>query len=316
METICFNNSPKMGIGCVATIGMFDGVHEGHQLLISMVTEKARKTGLASMVITFDCAPRQVLDPTFSPQLLTTLEEKTEAIGALGIDRLAILPFTRETALLPARTFMQQILKEELDVRILITGYDNHFGHRPGGKSCSEGFDDYVRYGQQLGIEVIRGDVQMTPDGSRPLSSSVIRRLLSEEGNVGMMTKCLGRYYKLHGKVESGEHIGHRLGFPTANLQPDDPFKLIPASGAYAVWATLSDGQQRAAMMNIGTRPTFDGQSRTLEVNILGFDGNLYGQDVTITFVARLREERKFESPDALVSQLNEDQEQVKRILL
>jgi len=130
------------------------------------------------------------------------------------------------------------------------------------------------------------------------------------------MPQCLGRYYQLRGKVESGEHIGHRLGFPTANLQPDDPFKLIPASGAYAVWATIGDGQRHAAMMNIGTRPTFDGQNRTLEVNILGFDGNLYGQTVTITFVARLREERRFESPEALVEQLKEDKEQVKRILL
>ena len=316
MKTICFNNHPKTGLGCVATIGMFDGVHKGHQLLISMVTEVARKTGLASMVITFDRAPRQVLDPSFRPQLLTTLNEKTEAISTLDINQLTVLPFTCETALLPAKTFMQQILKEELDVRILITGYDNHFGHRPGGKSCSEGFDDYVRYGQEMGIEVIRGDVELAPDGSRPLSSSVIRRMLTEEGNVDMMSQCLGRHYQLRGKVESGEHIGHRLGFPTANLQPDDPFKLIPASGAYAVWATLDDGQRHAAMMNIGTRPTFDGQNRTLEVNILGFDGDLYGQTVTITFVTRLREERRFESPEALVEQLKEDKEQVKRILL
>lgn len=305
-----------MGSGCVATIGMFDGVHQGHQLLISMVTEKARVSGLASMVITFDNAPRQVLDPKFRPQLLTTLEEKTEAIKKLGIDQLTVLPFTRETALLPARTFMQKLLKEELSVKMLITGYDNHFGHRPIGQSYNEGFNDYVRYGQELDMEVIRGDVELTPDGTRPLSSSVIRKLLAEEGNVGMMSQCLGRYYQLRGKVESGEHIGHRLGFPTANVQPDNPFKVIPASGAYAVWATLGDGQQRAAMMNIGTRPTFDGHNRTLEVNILDFNGDLYGQAVTITFVERLREERRFDSPEALVEQLNEDQEQAKRILL
>lgn len=316
MKTICFNNSPKMGSGCVATIGMFDGVHQGHQLLISMVTEKARVSGLASMVITFDNAPRQVLDPKFRPQLLTTLEEKTDAIKKLGIDQLTVLPFTRETALLPARTFMQKILKEELSVKMLITGYDNHFGHRPIGQSYNEGFNDYVRYGQELDMEVIRGDVELTPDSTRPLSSSVIRKLLAEEGNVGMMSQCLGRYYQLRGKVESGEHIGHRLGFPTANVQPDNPFKVIPASGAYAVWATLGDGQQRAAMMNIGTRPTFDGHNRTLEVNILDFNGDLYGQTVTITFVERLREERRFDSPEALVEQLNEDQEQAKRILL
>ena len=312
METIYLNNKPKKGSGCVATIGMFDGVHRGHQLLIGMVTEKARHMGLTSTVITFDRAPRQVLDPTFCPQLLTTLEEKTEAIRALDIDRLVVLPFTQETASLTAQAFMQQILRDQLNVKVLITGYDNRFGH-----NRSEGFNDYVHYGQELGIEVLRGDVQLTADGSHPLSSSVVRRLLTEEGCVDEMIQCLGRYYQLQGKVETGEHIGHQLGFPTANLQPSDPFKLIPASGAYAVWATIGDSQkQLPAMMNIGTRPTFDGRNRTLEVNILDFNGNLYGQTVTITFVRRLREERRFDSPEALVAQLKEDQEQVKRILL
>ena len=312
MKTICLNKELKKGSGCVATIGMFDGVHRGHQFLIGMVTEKARHMGLASSVITFDRAPRQVLDPMFRPQLLTTLEEKTEAIRALNIDRLVVLPFTQETASLTAQAFMQQILRDQLNVKVLITGYDNRFGH-----NRAEGFDDYVHYGEELGIEVLRGDVQLTADGSHPLSSSVVRRLLTEEGCVDEMPQCLGRYYQLQGKVESGEHIGHQLGFPTANLQPSDPFKLIPASGAYAVWATIGDSQElRPAMMNIGTRPTFDGRNRTLEVNILDFDGNLYGQAVTITFVRRLREERRFDSPEALVAQLKEDQEQVKRILL
>lgn len=315
METICLNNGLKKGIGCVATIGRFDGVHRGHQLLIGMVTEKARRLGLASMVITFDRAPRQVLDPTFHPQLLSTLEEKEEAMRALDVDYLVVVPFTRETASLSAQTFMQQILSEQLGVKVLITGYDNRFGHREPGSQ--EGFDDYVRYGQALGMTVLRGDVQLTADGSRPLSSSVVRRLLTEEGRVDEMLQCLGRYYHLQGTVEAGEHIGHQLGFPTANLRPDDPFKLIPASGAYAVWATIDNHRERLpAMMNIGTRPTFDGRSRTLEVNILDFDGNLYGQTVTIAFVKRLREERRFESPEALVAQLKEDQEQVKRILL
>ena len=312
METIYLNNKPKKGSGCVATIGMFDGVHRGHQLLIGMVTEKAHHMGLTSTVITFDRAPRQVLDPTFCPQLLTTLEEKAEAIRALDIDRLVVLPFTQETASLTAQAFMQQILRDQLNVKVLITGYDNRFGH-----NRSEGFNDYVHYGQELGIEVLRGDVQLTADGSHPLSSSVVRRLLTEKGCVDEMLQCLGRYYQLQGKVETGEHIGHQLGFPTANLQPSDPFKLIPASGAYAVWATIGDSQkQLPAMMNIGTRPTFDGRNRTLEVNILDFNGNLYGQTVTITFVRRLREERRFDSPEALVAQLKEDQEQVKRILL
>lgn len=315
MKTICLNKELKKGVESVATIGMFDGVHRGHQLLIGMVTEKARRLGMASMVITFDRAPRQVLDPTFHPQLLTTLKEKEEAIRILGVDELVVVPFNRETASLSAQAFMREILSEKLDVKMLITGYDNRFGHREA--ESREGFEDYVRYGQALGIDVLRGDVQLTADGSRPLSSSVVRRLLTEEGRVDEMPQCLGRFYQLQGKVESGEHIGHQLGFPTANLQPDDPFKLIPASGAYAVWATIGNRQERLpAMMNIGTRPTFDGRNRTLEVNILDFDGNIYGQTVTITFVARLREERRFESPEALVGQLKEDQEKVKRILL
>ena len=315
MKTICLNKELKKGVESVATIGMFDGVHRGHQLLIGMVTEKARRLGMASMVITFDRAPRQVLDPTFHPQLLTTLQEKEEAIRILGVDELVVVPFNRETASLSAQAFMREILSEKLDVKMLITGYDNRFGHREA--ESREGFEDYVRYGQALGIDVLRGDVQLTADGSRPLSSSVVRRLLTEDGRVDEMPLCLGRYYQLQGKVETGEHIGHQLGFPTANLQLDDPFKLIPASGAYAVWATIGNRQERLpAMMNIGTRPTFDGRNRTLEVNILDFDGNIYGQTVTITFVARLREERRFESPEALVAQLKEDQEKVKRILL
>ena len=315
MKTICLNKELKKGSECVATIGMFDGVHRGHQLLIGMVTERARRLGMASTVITFDRSPRQVLDPTFHPQLLTTLQEKEEAIRILGVDELVVVPFNRETASLSAQAFMREILSEKLDVKMLITGYDNRFGHREA--ESREGFEDYVRYGQALGIDVLRGDVQLTADGSRPLSSSVVRRLLTEDGRVDEMPLCLGRYYQLQGKVETGEHIGHQLGFPTANLQLDDPFKLIPASGAYAVWATIGNRQERLpAMMNIGTRPTFDGRNRTLEVNILDFDGNIYGQTVTITFVARLREERRFESPEALVAQLKEDQEKVKRILL
>ena len=315
MKTICLNKELKKGSECVATIGMFDGVHRGHQLLIGMVTEKARRLGMASTVITFDRSPRQVLDPTFHPQLLTTLQEKEEAIKTLGVDELVVLPFNRETASLSAQAFMNEILSKKLGVKMLITGYDNRFGHREAGSQ--EGFEDYVRYGQALGIDVLKGDVQLTANGSRPLSSSVVRRLLMEEGCADKMPQCLGRFYQLQGKVESGEHIGHQLGFPTANLQPDNPFKLIPASGAYAVWATIGNRQERLpAMMNIGTRPTFDGRNRTLEVNILDFDGNIYGQTVTITFVARLREERRFESPEALVAQLKEDQEKVKRILL
>ena len=311
METIYLNQNPGKSASCVATVGMFDGVHRGHQHVIGKVVEKARMTGLSSTVITFDKAPRQVLDPSFHPQLLTTLEEKETVIRELGVDTLVVLPFTREMAGLSAKDFMHQVLREQLLTEVLVTGYDNRFGH-----DRTEGFDDYVRYGQELGMEVVRGDAQLMDDGMRPVSSSVIRQLLAEEGRVDLMPHYLTRLYQLRGTVTSGEHIGHRIGYPTANLEPVEADKLIPAPGVYAVWATLEGEQKpRAAMMNIGNRPTFHGNHQTLEVNIFDFDGDLYGQRVNVSFVKRLREERYFDSPEALASQLKTDKEQVKDIL-
>lgn len=311
METIYLNQVQKTSGACVATVGMFDGVHRGHQHVIRQVVEKAREAGVSSTVITFDKVPRQVLDPSFRPQLLTTLEEKESIIKQLGVDVLAILPFTRETASLSAQAFMQQVLHERLRTEVLITGYDNRFGH-----DRTEGFDDYVRYGRELGMQVLRGDVQLMDDGHRPVSSSVIRQLLAEEGRVDLMPHYLTRFYQLRGRVTPGEHIGHQLGYPTANLEPDEADKLIPASGVYAVWTTLEGEQQpRAAMMNIGNRPTFHGRRQTLEVNILDFTGDLYGQTMTVSFVERLRAERRFDSPEALAAQLEADKKQVKEIL-
>ena len=311
MEIIRNIEKTRMMPKCAATIGVFDGVHAGHRQVIKRLIDDSRLYKMAAMVITFDRQPRQLFDPQFTPQLLTTQEEKELELERLGIDFLVILPFTREIASLSAHDFMAQILKDKLNVKLLSTGYDNRFGH-----DRKEGFDDYARYGQELGIEVCQGIRMSFPDYDASVCSSSIRRLLSEEGDVETAAVFLERPYQLSGKVMPGEHIGHQLGFPTANLQPDNPLKLIPASGAYAVWATIGHRQERLpAMMNIGTRPTFDGRNRTLEVNILDFNGNLYGQTVTITFVARLREERRFESPEALVAQLETDKEQVKKIL-
>lgn len=311
MRTICLNQGSFELPESVATIGVFDGVHAGHQLLIGMVKDEAHRTGLSSMVITFDRHPRQLFDPTFRPQVLTTLEEKQAIVESLGIDVFVVLPFTKEFAELTAHVFMQKVLHQQLNVKTLITGYDNRFG-----RNRSEGFEDYVRYGKEMGMKVLRGKAAMIADRNITISSSVIRQLLSEEGKVEQMPRYLTRNYQLSGEVTPGEHIGRQLGFPTANLEPLCAEKLLPASGAYAVWATLMDGQRRAAMMNIGTRPTFKGKQQTLEVNILDYEANLYGQILTISFVARLREERKFDSPEALVNQLKKDQEQVKKILI
>ena len=285
----------------IATIGFFDGVHIGHCHLIKMLKKVARERGVKSCVITFDRHPRQVVQPEWCPEMLTTLDEKTRLLKATGIDRCEVLHFDREMANQSARDFMLHTLKERLGVSILATGYDNRFGH-----NRSEGFDDYVRYGKEIGIEVIRGD-ELT-DGSNNVSSSSIRRML-KEGRIEDATRCLGREYTTTGTVVGGEHIGRTIGFPTANIRPNDSTKLIPANGVYAVdvWSDTGEILRRRAMLNIGTRPTFDGKATTIEVHIPHFAGNLYGSTLSIAFLRKIREERKFDSPEALVEQLNKD---------
>ncbi|MGN1229389.1 MAG: bifunctional riboflavin kinase/FAD synthetase [Prevotella sp.] len=285
----------------IATIGFFDGVHLGHCYLINMLKKVARERGMTSCVITFDRHPRQVVQPEWCPEMLTTLDEKTQLLKATGIDRCEILHFDREMANQTACDFMLHTLKERLGVSILVTGYDNRFGH-----NRSEGFDDYVRYGKEIGIEVIKGE-ELT-DGSNNVSSSSIRRML-KEGRIEDSTRCLGREYTMTGTVVAGEHIGRTIGFPTANIRPNDSTKLIPANGVYAVdvWSDTGEILRRRAMLNIGTRPTFDGKATTIEVHIPGFKGDLYGKTLTIAFVSKIREERKFDTPEALVEQLNKD---------
>lgn len=285
----------------IATIGFFDGVHIGHCHLINMLKKVARERGVEACVITFDRHPRQVVQPEWCPEMLTTLEEKTQLLEATGIDRCEVLHFDREMANQSAHDFMQHTLKEKMGVSILVTGYDNRFGH-----NRSEGFEDYVRYGKEIGIEVIKGE-ELT-DGSNNVSSSSIRRML-KEGRIEDATRCLGREYQLTGTVVGGEHIGRTIGFPTANIRPDDSSKLIPANGVYAVdvWSQAGDINRERAMLNIGTRPTFNGTATTIEVHIPHFAGNLYGSTLSIAFLRKIREERKFDSPEALVEQLNKD---------
>ena len=285
----------------IATIGFFDGVHLGHCHLINMLKKVARERSVQSCVITFDRHPRQVVQPEWCPEMLTTLDEKTQLLKATGIDRCEVLHFDRGMASQSARDFMLHTLKERLGVKILVTGYDNRFGH-----NRSEGFEDYVRYGKEIGIEVIQGE-ELTV-GSTNVSSSSIRRML-KEGRIEDATRCLGHEYQLTGTVVAGEHIGRTIGFPTANIRPNDSSKLIPANGVYAVdvWSESEGITRRRAMLNIGTRPTFDGKATTIEVHIPDFKGNLYGKTLTISFISKIREERRFDSPEALVEQLNKD---------
>ncbi len=283
----------------VATIGFFDGVHRGHVFLMEQVEAEAERRGLRSMAITFDSHPREVLRGDCRPLALTTSAEKARRIGLTGIDRCVVLPFSAELAATSAFDFMRTTLRDRLNVRCLVIGYDNRFGH-----NREEGFDDYAAYGRQLGIDVVRAEA-LAADGGN-VSSSMIRSLL-QEGRVDSAACLLGYRYRLCGTVVGGVQEGRKMGFPTANISVADPRKLIPANGVYAVEALLGDGSRHPAMMNIGNRPTFGGRETTLEVNIFGYSGNLYGQEISVAFASRLRAEQRFGSEEELMAQLRKD---------
>jgi len=298
-----------------ATIGFFDGVHRGHRYLVDQLMEQAGRRRLQSMVITFDRHPRQVVQSEWQPQLLSSLEEKQQLLSQTGVDQLVILPFDSRMASLSAHDFMLQVLKGQLAVEMLLTGYDNHFGHRQPGQQ--EHFADYVQYGREMDMDVVCGQ-PLIIDGMS-VSSSLIRRLLSQ-GRVGEAATCLGRCYQLHGIVVHGEQLGRQMGFPTANMEVChssggygyDP--LIPSNGVYAVWVEVA-GKRMRGMTNIGHRPTFEGQQQTIETHIFDFHDELYGQPMTIAFVERLRDEQHFDTVAELSFQMQKDKEKTEKIL-
>ena len=300
MRKIILQNGERAERPCVATLGFFDGVHRGHQHLIRQVTEAARRLGLDATVVTFDVHPRQALQEGFQPRLLNTFNERLIRLATTGADNSAILHFDRAMASLSAREFMEKVLRDQLGVRQLILGYDHRFGH-----DRSEGFDDYVRYGHELGIEVVRSDVFLV-DG-QPVSSSAIRKVLAE-GDVEKAYTLLGYRYPLVGTVVEGFQQGRRLGFPTANINLPGEGKIVPAPGVYAVGARVEHSMEmKRAVMNIGSRPTFDGHKLTLETHIINYDADLYGERLVVNFAHRLRDERHFASPGELALQMRED---------
>lgn len=282
----------------VATIGFFDGVHLGHRFLIDQVKVAAAQCGWESSIITFPVHPRQVIQSEFQPQLLSSPEEKIELLGTTGIDHCILLPFTRELSMLTAREFMQ-LLYEKYHVRMLIIGYDHRFGH-----NRTETFEDYCRYGRELGIHIMQATAYTQKQDK--VSSSAIRRALLS-GEVNIANKYLGYNYFLQGKVVDGYKVGRKIGFPTANLQVDFPNKLIPSVGVYAVYVYVS-GQKYKGMLNIGHRPTLNnGTDLSIEVHILDFEGDIYQQPIRLEFIDFLRAEEKFNSIDELILQIEKD---------
>ncbi len=308
MRTLYYKQGKLTGVPpCVATIGFFDGVHRGHQFLIRQLVEMARQEGLEATIITFDQHPRKVLQSNYQPEMLSTLDSKLLLLSKTEVDNAVVLHFDKEMASLSAREFMQQVLHDQLHVKKLFIGYDHRFGH-----NREENFEDYVRYGKEMGMEVVKNKAFQI-DGIN-ISSSVIRSFL-KEGEIEMANQCLGFPYTIIGKVVNGYHEGRKLGFPTANLDLSHFCQLIPAPGVYAVKVRLENTVVwKKGMMNIGVRPTFNGKRITLETHIFNFDGDIYGQLLLVGFVKRIRGEQKFESPEELAEQLQEDENTVLEI--
>lgn len=291
---------------CVATIGFFDGVHRGHQFLLQQVKELANNEHLCSAVITFPIHPRKVMQQDYQPQLLTSLEEKCTLLEQQEIDYTILLPFSQEMSKLSAREFML-ILQEKLNVKMLVIGYDHRFGH-----NREEGFDDYVHYGKEMNMQVIQAQAWTQDEAF--VSSSMVRKLIGE-GNVSKAALCLGTRYTLQGTVVDGYKVGRKIGFPTANICPLCPEKLLPANGVYAVWVTLNN-QRYKGMLNIGQRPTVDnGTDTSIEVHLLNFNKDIYHHTLTLEFVERLREEQRFDSTSQLIEQLKQDAQSVDNLL-
>lgn len=292
----------------VVTSGTFDGVHLGHQKILQRLNEVARShPDGQSVVMTFWPHPRTVVsNDSQDLRLLSSLEEKITLLEQAGVDHLIVIPFTRSFSQLTSEEFIRQILIERIGTRKLVIGYDHRFGRDREG-----GFDYIQAHQTEFGFEVEeipRQDIEAVG-----ISSSKIRSALNE-GNVTAATRFLGRPYSLTGTIVKGRQLGRTIGFPTANLQVDDPVKLIPANGVYAV-DVEQGGQTYGGMLNIGFRPTVAGDHQTIETYIFDFDKDIYGEHMTLRFRAFLRPEQKFNGLPALVEQLQQDEQQARALL-
>jgi len=296
-----FHGTDNAGIHrpTVLTLGVFDGLHLGHQLIMQTVVERARASGAVPTVITFDPHPRAVLHPESAPPLLQTFDQKIEAFGVLGIEQTIVVHFTKQFSSIRAAEFLSDVIVDRLHAKEVYLGKGFAFGHDREGN-----IDLLKRVGAELGF--VAGEVPEVKLRGARVSSSKIRQLLAA-GQVNLARRMLGRPYGVEGRVERGAERGHKLGFPTANLHPHN--RVIPRNGVY-VTGTLIDGQWRRSVTNVGVRPTFaDAVEPSVETFVLNWDGDLYGDVVRVRFLYRLRDERKFNSIDELKRQITRDVE-------
>ena len=291
----------------VVATGFFDGVHVGHRLVIKQLVEAAAVRGDESMVMTFWPHPRNVLQKEArSLRLLTTLAQKREILLGMGVDRVEVLPFTKEFSSMTMKEYLHMLI-EKYGVKTILLGYDNRVG------SDAAGADEVAAAAMELGLEVLRAEMVPSEKGYAVSSTKIRERL--EEGDVEGASAMLGYDYSLHGVVVAGNRLGRTIGFPTANMQLYEPLKLIPGNGVYFVKVhTL--GKEYFGMCNIGCRPTVGaGNARTIETHIFDFDEDIYGLDLEVTFVSRIREEVRFGSMDDLRIQLVKDRDTCRTVI-
>lgn len=285
----------------IVTVGTFDGVHLGHQALIQNVVECAQEKKCRAVVVTFDPHPRDLISPSYDKvHLLTTLQEKTEILKELGIDDIVVIPFTRDFSMISHEKFLRKYIYKIIGVDTLVIGYDHQFGRDRKGSTTT-----VLNLSYELGFNVIVEKAREIKE--KIISSTVIRRKLEKYGDVMGAREMLGRDYQLTGSVVKGDQRGRKLGFPTANIRPENPNKVLPANGVYCVEAEMK-GELYKGMVNIGFRPTFMVQKKIIaEVFLFDFNKNIYGDKIKIRFLKKIRLEQKFKNKDLLIKQLNID---------
>ncbi|MEL6483651.1 MAG: bifunctional riboflavin kinase/FAD synthetase [Bacteroidota bacterium] len=300
METIQGISQFKSTFQTCVTIGTFDGVHIGHRSILERLINSAKSAGLRSTVLTFFPHPRMVLQKDTSIKLLNTLEEKKAILKELGLDYLVIHPFTQEFSRLSALEFTRDVLVNTLQCKKVVIGYDHRFG-----RNRNANIQDLISFGSTLDFTVEEIPAQEIDEIS--VSSTKIRNALSE-GDIETANAFLSYPYALNGVIAKGKGLGREFGFPTANLKIAEDYKLIPKNGAYVVKGLL-EGNMHYGMMNIGFNPTVSGEKQSIEINFFDFEGNLYGKNVNVQLLYRLRDEHKFSSTDELREQLKKDKQ-------
>ena len=279
----------------VATIGTFDGVHLGHRKILELITKNAKETNLESLVLTFFPHPRIIVHEDTEMKQLNSLNEKKELLTNLGIDNLIIHPFDMAFSRLTAEEFVRDVLVSTFKIQKIIIGYDHRFGI-----NRTANINDLIAFGNRFEFDV--DQISAEEINEVFISSTKIRNALAE-GNVKLANSYLGHPYTLSGKVMKGNQLGRTIGFPTANIKIEENYKLIPSNGVYIVKSSVK-GIIYCGMMNIGNRPTINGNTQSIEINLFDFDQNIYGETLTVIILHKMREEQRFESLEALKAQL------------